>query len=108
MGWLGFKTPEDRLSDRQKLITILATTKELLSRSTVQGWPDEDPIEITGLVNETISHVLKPEANPLPEYATILFIVTGPIQEIAISNGWHDAYLLLATEYDDLEYLLKS
>lgn len=87
MGWLDFKTPENSWSDRQKLITILATTKGFLSRSIAQGWPDEDAIEISGLVNETISHVLKPKNNPLPEYATILFMVTGPIQENAPSKG---------------------
>ncbi|MFD2205765.1 hypothetical protein [Kiloniella antarctica] len=106
MDWLSNLTLEDRWSDKQKLITILATTKELLSRSTAQGWPDEDPVEIKRLVDETISHLLKPANNPLPEYAIILFTIAGPIQEIALSNGWHDTYLLLATEYDNLAYLL--
>ena len=54
-----------------------------------------------------IAHLFD-SAITLPEYWSILFAPTGPIQEIAISNGWHDPYMKLAEEFDKLAHLLKK
>jgi len=91
-----------------KLVSVLATTKELLLRSKNEGWPDENPNDIAMEIDKTISHVFEPEQNHLPKFALILYTPTGPIQEIAISNGWHDAYMALSEEYDNLEYLIRE
>ncbi|WP_433222591.1 hypothetical protein ACQP00_23895 [Dactylosporangium sp. CS-047395] len=38
----------------------------------------------------------------VPSSLRILFAPTGPIQEVAISSGWGDAFLTLADRFDDV------
>ena len=98
----------DKWKPKLKLLSVLATTKELLLRSKNEGWPDENPNEAAQEIDKVISHIFEPKKNPLPQFALILYTPTGPIQEIAMSNGWHDAYLALSEEYDNLEYLINE
>ena len=92
---------------RLKLLSDLATTNVLLSQSPNEGWPDEKAKEAHEQIEAMIAHLFD-RTNPLPEYWLIQFSPTGPVQEIAMANGWHDAYLKLAAEYDRLAYLLKE
>jgi len=91
-----------------KLLAILSTTKELLLRSPVDGWPDESPIEAAEDIDKMIAFLLEPDKTTLPRFATTFYAPTGPIQEIAMQNGWHNAYMALADEFDVLEYLLHE
>ena len=91
-----------------KLITILATTKFLLSRSETEGWGFEEPKDIETQVHQILSFLLGDQDSHLPEHYKVLFAPTGPIQEISISNGWSEVYLKLAEQYDKLEFLLKE
>ncbi len=91
-----------------KLMSVLATTKEYLARSELAGLPDEDPREAIEDLDELISHLLDPAANPAPEFYRVLFAPTGPIQEIAMANDWHDEYAALSAEYDGLEHLIAQ
>ncbi|WP_433064191.1 hypothetical protein [Dactylosporangium sp. CS-033363] len=38
----------------------------------------------------------------VPSALRILFAPTGPIQEVAISSGWGDAFLTLADRFDEV------
>ncbi|MCG8511554.1 MAG: hypothetical protein MI741_20260 [Rhodospirillales bacterium] len=67
-----------------------------------EGWPDESPDACVDVLDQMMAHVIDPNKFPVPEYASIYYAPTGPIQEIAISNGWRDAYMKLAEEYDRL------
>jgi hypothetical protein len=98
----------DNWKPKLKLLSVLSTTKEFLLRSKYEGWPDEKPNDTALEIDKIISHILHPEQNPLPKFASILYLPTGSIQEIAMSNGWHDAYMSLSEEYDDLAYLIKE
>ncbi|UCD88619.1 MAG: hypothetical protein JSW04_09090 [Desulfobacterales bacterium] len=98
----------DHWKPKLKLLSVLSTTKELLLRSKNEGWPDEEPSEFAIEIDKIISHIFNPKENPLPEFASILYAPTGPIQEIAMSNGWHGAYIALSEEYDNLEYLIRE
>ena len=97
----------DEWSPRLKLVTVLSTTYVLLQNSTEEGWPDEKPAEAAHMVERMIAHLFDP-ARPLPEFWQVLFAPTGPAQEIAMNNGWHDAYMKLSSEFDRLDYLLKQ
>ena len=88
--------------------SVLETTKELIHRSQHVGWPDEQPIDIANELEQVISALLDPKSVELPKFYRGLFAPTGPVQEIAISNEWHDAYLALSSEYDSLEPVLAS
>ena len=94
-------------SPKLRLISVLATTNVFLLNSTEEGWSDEDPKETEVKVRGIIAHLFD-SSSPLPEYWNILFAPTGSIQEIAMSNGWHDTYMKLAADFDDLAYLLKD
>ncbi len=92
---------------KRRLLAILSSTKDLLLDSKKDGWPDVSPAETILEIDELIAHISNPDENILPKDARLLCMVTGPLQEIAISNGWHDNYLSLAQKYDKLEYLIK-
>ena len=94
-------------TEKLKLLCVLATTKELISRSEKDGWPDEDPKEALQEIERVIDNLFSPEPKELNDYTRIMFAPTGPFQEISMSNGWSDAYLNLSEEYDKLAHLLK-
>jgi hypothetical protein len=97
----------DAWPPKLRLISIMATTHTFLLRSTEEGWPDENAQKTAQGVIEVIAHLFD-STSPLPDYWLILFAPTGPIQEIAIANKWHETYMKLATEFDGLVYLLKE
>ena len=85
------------------MLDILNETLGLVERSAIVGWPDEQPIECARILRGMIAFVNEPRENPCPAFAKIQFAPTGPIQEIAMANGWHDEYLRLAEAYDEAE-----
>jgi len=87
--------------DRRELLEVLRQTRALLARPDNEfmwsSWEDGDAAlaEVDGLIERI-------EAGGLPFRAaiTLLFTVTGPIQETAISSGWGDEFLVLADRCD--------
>jgi len=92
------------MSGNRKLdmLAVLGATRALVMQSEHEGWPDEQPRECATILDQMMAHVIRPASNPCPPYAGIQFAPTGPIQEIAISNGWHDSYMELSAQYDAL------
>ena len=43
---------------------------------------------------------------PEQEKISVLFAVTGPLQEASMSSDWADAYLKIADKYDEVESIL--
>jgi hypothetical protein len=97
----------DEWPQKLRMIAVLATANVFLARSGNDGWPDVNPPEASTTVSELVAHVLDPDSAPLPKYWNLLFAPTGDLQEIAMSNGWHDTFLQLAEEFDNLAQLLK-
>ena len=89
------------------MLAVLGATKALVVQSEHEGWPDEKPDECAMVLDQMMAHIINPAKNASPQYAGIQYAPTGPIQEIAISNGWHDSYMELSAEYDELEQQLK-
>ncbi len=98
----------DNWKPKLKLLSVLATTKELLLRSKEEGWAGEKPNGMVLEINKIISHLIDPDHSNLPDIAKIMFGPTGPIQEISLSNGWVDEYMALSAAFDDLEYLINK
>jgi len=90
----------------QEMILVLTAAMKLTASSKNHGWPDEDPLEAVDVLDRMIAH-LQDRLSPPPPYACIQFVPTGPLQEIAMANGWHDEYMALADQFDDLERRLK-
>ena len=84
------------------MLAVLGATRALVVQSLREGWPDEQPNECATVLDQMMAHTINPAKNSCPPYAAIQFAATGPIQEIAISNGWHDFYMELSTQYDEL------
>ena len=59
-------------------------------------------------ISALISHLLNPKKEGFPKNASVLYLPTGPIQEIAMANGWHEEYMKLSQGYDGLKYLLEE
>lgn len=90
-------------SSKLRMLATLGAARALLINSEKEGWPDESPSEAAATLDAMMAHMIVPHRVACPEFASIQFAVTGPVQEIAMSNGWHDAYLALAEEFDHLQ-----
>jgi len=96
-------SPRGAWPGKLQMLAVLGATRALVAQSREDGWPDEEPGECTELLDKMIAHVITPDSGAPPQFSCIQFAPTGPIQEIAMSNGWHDAYIELASEFDRLE-----
>ena len=80
---------------------MLREARALLARPgsdfTWSSWEDTGAAlrEVDGLIGEI-------EAGGLPDRHTVelLFLPTGPLQEVALSSGWGNAFLALADRCD--------
>jgi hypothetical protein len=84
-------------ADRRALAEVLREARALLARAendfTWSSWMDADAAlrEVDGLI-----HALETGSLPRRSAIDILFAPTGPMQEVALSSGWGDAFLSLA------------
>ena len=95
------------LSPKIQMLAVLGATRAFVSMSPNEGWPDENPSECAEILDKIMAHIIDPDKNQLPDSGSIQFAPTGPIQEIAMSNGWDNEYMELSTQYDKLETKLK-
>lgn len=90
-----FRTPE------QDLLGVLAETRQLLLNPlndfSWSSWGSADVAlqEIDGFI-ETIRTGGKPDLLSLD----VIFMVTGPLQEVSLSSDWADTFLKLAARFD--------
>lgn len=81
---------------RTELIAVLSAARELLARPdadyTWSSWRDAGHAlaELDGLIAQLRADSL------LAHDSSFLFVPTGPMQEVALSSGWGDAFLDLA------------
>ncbi len=82
------------------MLRVLAEVRELLAQpDNDYSWSsflDNDAAleEIDAIVAEIQS------TGHAPLMLRVLFAATGPIQEVAISSGWGDTFLLVADRFD--------
>lgn len=89
------------VADRSELLDVLRDTRAMLALPDNEfmwsSWLDADHAlaEVDALIERL-------EAGGLPDRGaiSILFAVTGPVQETAISSGWGDDFLALADRCD--------
>ena len=81
---------------------VLGVTRAFVSHSPRDGWPAVTPADCSVVLDGMIATCLSRGKVGPPELSSIQFSPTGPIQEIAMANGWHDEYMDLASEYDRL------
>lgn len=57
--------------------------------------------ELLGMIN-----MLNAGALPEKTSVSVLFAPTGPLQEVSLNSGWGEAFLRVASRYDEVEALL--
>jgi hypothetical protein len=86
----------------QKLVEILQETRQLLSLPdndfAWSSWDDAPAAlrEIDGIIARIESGDMPPRAG-----IELLFLATGPIQEVSVSSGWGHEFLKLADRFDN-------
>ncbi len=85
--------------DTSGLLAVLAQVRDLLAR------PDNDYSWSSFADADTALHEIdelaaRVRAGVVPVALQVLFAPTGPIQEVALSSGWGDAFLVLADRFD--------
>lgn len=89
------------MSHAAQLLDILQRARELAARAendfAWSSWRDTEHAveEIDGLISRLQTGEL-----PAASEMSILFAPTGPMQELALSSGWGNRFLQLATEFD--------
>lgn len=92
------------MSDREELIAVLEDAKRLV---TVPGndfaWSSwQDAEEALAELDAQIAMVRAGDRSKRLDLR-VLFMVTGPLQELSLSSGWGDAFLKLAERFDRVE-----
>lgn len=85
----------------KKLIAVLREARELLSRPdndfAWSSWKDAAAalLEVDGFISRI-------ELGDMPDRSALelLFLPTGPIQEVSLSSGWGEQFLRLADRFD--------
>ncbi len=90
------------MPDLTSLISVMEEARVLLMRPdndfAWSSWVDRDDA-----LAEVDALIARLRAGELPEdrSLSVLFAPTGPLQEVSISSGWGDTFLLLARRFDD-------
>ncbi len=85
----------------KKLIAVLREAREYLSRPdndfAWSSWEDE-----AAALREVDGFIARIEAGDMPERSALelMFLPTGPIQEISVSSGWGQEFLRVADRFD--------
>lgn len=85
----------------EKLMIVFLRTREMLARPENDfAWSSwEDAAEALAEVDRIIAE-LRAGVLPDRDHLTMIFLPTGPLQEVSVSSGWGDEFLKLAGEFD--------
>lgn len=83
------------------LLKILRRVRELVARSEDSDWSCMDAKDILERLDHSIRRLEQFLAVDVDELR-FLFVVTGPLQETSMSNGWSDEFLVLAEYFDEI------
>jgi len=87
-------------SDMNAIVEILRTIRSKITNKTDVSWSGADSVEaFKAEMDKDIINLAKGDTSSLNTYY-MYFLPTGDFQEISMSNGWGEAYLKLATEFD--------
>jgi hypothetical protein len=85
----------------KKVIEILIIIKSKVNSETDVSWTHFNTVdELAQMIDSSID-ALKRNENVVIEELAIHFAPTSTFQELSISNGWTEEYLILADRFDD-------
>ena len=85
--------------DKAALRKILFRCRDLVAHSEDSDWSCMDVIDIRECLDHEIQRLDNSLSVNIAELR-FLFVVTGPLQETSMSNGWADEFLELAARFD--------
>ena len=85
----------------EELLGVFMRTREVLARPESDfawsGWENAD--EALHEIDKVLAK-LRIGKMPNRDHMTLLFLPTGPIQEVSLSSGWGHEFLKLASDFD--------
>ena len=87
--------------EHQELLAVLRGTRLMLEHPENDfGWSSWE--DATAALQEIDLLIGKIEARQMPRWAdmAVLYAPTGPIQEVSVSSGWAEQFLILAARFD--------
>jgi hypothetical protein len=95
-------------NDTSEIIVLLKNIRKKITNNTDITWSSFDDVEeLQTMMDKDIVEFEAGNFSSLKEYK-IMFLPTGDFQEMAISNGWGEEYLQLASEFDELYQNMKA
>ena len=86
---------------RRELLDVLRRIRELLAHPDADFlWSSWEDAEAALAEVDPLIHALESGGRPARFSIDILFAPTGPLQETAMSSGWGDEFLSLASRCD--------
>lgn len=87
--------------DRVALRKILSRCRDLIAQSDDSDWSCMNARDIRARLDHEIQRL--DDSLPVDiDELRFLFVVTGPLQETSMSNGWADEFLMLADRFDEI------
>ncbi|TQF70044.1 hypothetical protein [Pseudoalteromonas luteoviolacea] len=86
---------------KNMLIDILHQLLQHLDKSQDSIWSDIEVSQVVIIIENQLSSLNKTNKLNVSKIH-YLFLPAAPLQEIAIENGWHEEYLILAERFDRL------
>lgn len=83
----------------EKLKHILELTIELLMKSEASDWSPLNPEQVIDNLKSQIKKIKEGKELDM-DLLKLEFASTSTIQEISMSNGWSDEYLVIASNFD--------
>jgi hypothetical protein len=88
-------------SKRQKLVDVLREARQFLSRPNNDfAWSSWD--DAPAALREIDGIIARIESGDMPKRSEVelLFLPTGPIQEVSLSSGWGQEFVNVANHFD--------
>ena len=89
------------MASPEELIQVLTEIRAHLAVSSSSDWAALEPEEITRIVDREIASLRATRRLRDATELSSLFLPTAEMQEIAMTSGWGDRYLELASRFDD-------
>ena len=87
--------------DEAALLTLLRRCRDLVAQSEDSVWSCMSAKDILKSLDDSI-HRLERSSTVEIDQLRFLFVVTGPLQETSMSNGWAEEFIVLAERFDGM------
>ena len=96
------------MKNLERIIEIIEAVKSKITNESDVIWAGyEEPVELREEIERDLIELKEGNFDKLDTFKTH-FLPTATFQEVSLSNGWGDEFIVLAEEYDKLYEKLKK